>query len=114
MIVKEKHVLKALGVRKPSLSRLRDANDMGNVSVHVKICQEGSAMQPVVVQTRGVGERRDLHVVHDVIDALFRLVLHGIQKWCWSIRQLVEILWISMLFCLWVTNNRLCSAALGV
>jgi hypothetical protein len=67
MVVEGENVLDALSVGESGLDRPWFAKDVCDVGVQIKVRQEGPAMQPIVVHTRRVRERGDVHVVHGIL-----------------------------------------------
>ena len=67
MVVEGENVLAALSVGESGLHWPWFAKDVRDVGVQIKVRQEGPAMQPIVVHTRCVRERGDVHVVRGIL-----------------------------------------------
>ncbi len=80
MVVEGKNVLDPLGVREPGVDRPWAAKNVCRVGVYVEISEEGAAMQPVIVNTRGVCECCDLDGVREIVRVLARFPHGGVHE----------------------------------
>ena len=80
MVIEGKNMFGSLSVREPGFDRSWAAKNVCHVGVSVEISEEGAAMQPVVIFTRGVRECCATDGVREVARYLARFSHGGVDE----------------------------------